>query len=370
MASVDLRTWDVVASYSPGDRVLGSDSAIWTLQANALNNNLGIGITAVQRDALTGMVYGDYVTIAAGNAWYYDGSAWISFGSPTVGTVPPKGDIDPVNDTGAWKNNTETRVWKSHGAADGTVNRLDLVLKPEVITLPDSGGSIAPYDGQWFNFLPEGGVNWFDLQTAGLRFQTEGAGTTTISTAFVSSGANELFARYNAATNAWILYHQAGNDLQAGSEMTKAVYQFTKANGQSGGTPSATNNWARTELNNEKFSSIVGASLSGEQITLPAGFYEDCELAQVFYQSNYTNIRLHDVTNDVTLIDNAFPEYSSNATNVTVKMEAKGDFTLLAPAVCEMQYFISAAESGTGLGVAVNGDGLPEVFAQVRLNRK
>jgi len=101
------RVWSVSASlhYVANDPVKGfaaHNGKIYRLQANAINNELGNGITIADRDALTGMLYGDYVLITGANSFYWDGAVWVDSGATTAPTVPPNASIDPELNSGAW----------------------------------------------------------------------------------------------------------------------------------------------------------------------------------------------------------------------------------------------------------------------------
>lgn len=110
-------------------------------------------------------------------------------------------------------------------------------------------------------------------------------------------------------------------------------------------------------LNTEVANQITGASLASNQVTLPAGVYTFEGHAPAFFVALH-RLSLRDTTNsvDLGLGENAYDQVGTVGTSAYIK----GDFTLSAQAVIELQHECSVTR-GT------NGFGLPLTFGEVEV---
>ncbi len=140
-----------------------------------------------------------------------------------------------------------------------------------------------------------------------------------------------------------------------------------KASGTDGGTFTS-GAWRTRDLNTVKTNEISGASLSSNQITLPAGTYEVIGQGQGF-RCNVHVTKLFDTTNTADLVigSNAFSdasavEYSGNDSFL------RGRFTLSAEAVLELQHRCLTTKSTIGFGFRA-GFGVVEVYSEVMIKK-
>jgi hypothetical protein len=139
-----------------------------------------------------------------------------------------------------------------------------------------------------------------------------------------------------------------------------------KASGTNGGSASVGNNTLtlNTVLTNE----ITGASLSSNQITLPAGTYYIEASGMVFFVNNF-KLFLRNVTDSTnTLIGSngwATTNVASSNSNLS---HVKGRFTIASQKTFSLLMYTSVARATNGLGVQV-GDGTTEVYHQAQIWR-
>lgn len=129
------------------------------------------------------------------------------------------------------------------------------------------------------------------------------------------------------------------------------------------------NTWSTRPLNVVRTNEITGASLSGNQVTLPAGTYY-IEATSEIFKGDTNKTRLRNVTDSVTLLVgmSTFARFTDND-GWTSKLSGK--FTLSGTKVLELQHWTNSANpNGTGWGVAtVGGDGELNTFAIVRIEK-
>jgi len=116
-----------------------------------------------------------------------------------------------------------------------------------------------------------------------------------------------------------------------------------------GGASSGSNT---RDLNTVETNEISGASLSSNQITLPAGTY--FIMASVpTYKTGNSKAVLHNVTSGaVNVVGTA--EYSDVSDNVLVRSFINKRFTISGTSVFEIRLFCGAAKSTNGLGIGYN----------------
>ena len=98
--------------------------------------------------------------------------------------------------------------------------------------------------------------------------------------------------------------------------------------------------------------SITGASLSSNQITLPAGTYR-VEGSFPAYSCNRHQSRLRNITDSTTELEGT-SGYSDNTNNGYSDSDIVGNFTIASSKVFEVQHGSSATQATNGLGNPAN----------------
>lgn len=132
-----------------------------------------------------------------------------------------------------------------------------------------------------------------------------------------------------------------------------------KATNTNGGSSSAATQ-VRV-LNTVVVNGIVGASLSSNVITLPAGVYEICAKVPNYAGSKHAaHLRVNGAG---TLVREGTPELSGAAAQTSSMI--CGRFTLGSSSNLEIAHKITSGQASDGLGVAANVSGVPEVYTDV-----
>jgi len=126
--------------------------------------------------------------------------------------------------------------------------------------------------------------------------------------------------------------------------------QDQKTSGTDGGTFTA-GAWQTRVLNTELTNTITGASLSTNQITLPAGDYY-VESSAIGYRVNRHATRLFN-TSDTATILSGFSVNSDNTSGGMNNAMLSGSFTLAAPKVLELQHQCQTTFATSGFGIDV-----------------
>lgn len=122
--------------------------------------------------------------------------------------------------------------------------------------------------------------------------------------------------------------------------------------------------WRTRTLNTEKTNEISGASLSSNQITLPAGTYYIEGHAPAAYCNGH-QAKLRNVSdNSDTIIGSS--EYINAAATNTTRSIISGRFTIAAEKVFEIQHACASSASTYGFGNAANL-GVTEVYTDVKI---
>lgn len=138
-----------------------------------------------------------------------------------------------------------------------------------------------------------------------------------------------------------------------------------KAAGTNGGT-FTTDAWQTRTLNTVKTNEISGASLSSNQITLPAGTYE-IEAWAPAAGVGYHQLKLYNTSDTAdTLIGTS--ESSPTSYSTPTKSRVCGRFTIAAQKTFELQHRCVSTKADTGFGVGTNF-GVVAVFAEVLIRR-
>lgn len=139
-----------------------------------------------------------------------------------------------------------------------------------------------------------------------------------------------------------------GSGGGGGGSASVLTVQHNVASGTGGGTPS-TGAWTARPLNSVQVNEITGASLSSNQITLPAGTYRAKGQAK-FYRASRCHMRLRNITDSSTVLVAANSFATANDADTTSFIE--GTFTIADTKVLEWQYYADSSAGGAnGLGV-------------------
>jgi hypothetical protein len=134
-----------------------------------------------------------------------------------------------------------------------------------------------------------------------------------------------------------------------------------KASGSHGGSSAATT-WNIRTLNTVLTNEIIGASLSSNQITLPAGTYF-IEAQAPVNSANGNQLRIRNVTdNSDILVGSTSVSFSTAAAPAIIS----GRFTLPAEKVIRLEHYTASASTHRGLGFAAS-TGVGEVYADCRI---
>lgn len=142
---------------------------------------------------------------------------------------------------------------------------------------------------------------------------------------------------------------------------SRLIVVDAKAQGTNGGTFSS-GAWRTRDLNTVRHNGISGASVSANQITLPAGTYLVRGSAPALQVNNH-KCRLQDITNGVTLIGGTTEITEQMKAIVSNRSHIIGSITLAGSTVMEVQHWCSAGFATTGFGPAF-GNGV-EIYAEI-----
>lgn len=135
-----------------------------------------------------------------------------------------------------------------------------------------------------------------------------------------------------------------------------------KTSGTNGGTATS-GSWFTRTLNTTVGNTITGASLSSNQVTLPAGTYI-CWACAHGAVCNGSQIRLQNITDTATALtgSTAFATNSVGSQDVSIIQGAK--FTISGAKVFELQQRVTTTRATDGQGIAT-GFGTTEVYGQL-----
>ncbi len=139
--------------------------------------------------------------------------------------------------------------------------------------------------------------------------------------------------------------------------------QDQKASGLDGGTFTS-GAWRTRDLNTVLTNEIAGASVSGNQMTLPSGDYFILASAPAYTVGSH-RAKMFNVT-DASDILIGTSEAMSTASNVQTRSFLAGRFTLASEKIVELRHRGASTSSGTGFGVASSFSD-PEIYADVSI---
>lgn len=135
-----------------------------------------------------------------------------------------------------------------------------------------------------------------------------------------------------------------------------------------GGTPGGTGTWLTRTLNTTPVNTIVGASRTGNEITLPGGTYRINASAPA-YRADGHKARLYNVTGAAVLLVGSSEGCSSDATTPTqTRSHINGVFTLSTASAVRIEHVVGTATATSGFGRAGSGSAI-EVFTEATFVR-
>jgi len=225
---------------------------------------------------------------------------------------------------------------------------------------------------------PVGSYNAPTSYTDGMEVRFEVASTNTGATTINVNGigsANLLNENLGAMSSGYLLagrrfvatYRSTSSAFVLAAQDRRAtmIVQDKRASGTDGGTFNS-GSWATRDLNTTLINNINGASLSSNQVTLPAGTYE------ITGRAGATGVNLHKIrlnpisgTMFTAIIGtNENTTSGGTSTDVTTWSSATGIVSLTATTVFELQHRCSTTQATIGRGVAVTF-GVDELYAEV-----
>jgi hypothetical protein len=135
-----------------------------------------------------------------------------------------------------------------------------------------------------------------------------------------------------------------------------------KTSGTSGGAIVAST-WTARTLNTVKKNSITGASVAGNQITLPAGTYRFRGRAPAF-DANAHQAALYNVTDGGFAMVGSTSYSGPTTTPMSSDSDLAGEIILAAPKVFELRHWIANGTNGTNIGQPAN-TGQVEVYSEI-----
>lgn len=124
--------------------------------------------------------------------------------------------------------------------------------------------------------------------------------------------------------------------------------------------------WGVCVLNTAKVNEIAGASLSGNQITLPAGTYEFEGSVPAYFSSGATKGQLYNVTDGVQ-IDAGTVESHNASYSFSMRSVLRGKFTISATKTLSVRRFIAASSAGSFTGLS--GAATTEIYAEIKFKK-
>ncbi len=166
------------------------------------------------------------------------------------------------------------------------------------------------------------------------------------------------------ADNGTVTLGSSGDTFQTASGVLSRLGVFEsqlfhvrdeKASGTPGGT-FTTGAWRTRTLNTIKTNEITGASLSSNQITLPAGTYYINAMAPGFNLGRHQTALYNITDSSFEIIGSS--EYGTASTNAVTRSFLNGRFTISAQKTFELQHRCETTDNTYGFGV-------DSIFSQV-----
>jgi hypothetical protein len=171
---------------------------------------------------------------------------------------------------------------------------------------------------------------------------------------------------YLKDTNSTEYYSGSAWVAIAGGAVTiqTATFNDTKSSGTAGGTFTS-GAWRTRDLNTTQFNGITSASLSSNQISLPAGTYYVIASAPAFYVNEH-QVRFQNITDSTT----AILGQNSGSGQILVAQPSStlsGSFTIAGTKTFELQHRCATTKADNGFGAGPNWGS--EVYGQVSITK-
>ena len=155
--------------------------------------------------------------------------------------------------------------------------------------------------------------------------------------------------------SAWVAVAGGAASIQT------ATFNDTKSSGTAGGT--FTNGaWRTRDLNTSQFNGITSASLSSNQISLPAGTYYVVATAPAFY-TNEHQLRVQNITDSTTAILGSTTGTGQQILN-QVQATLSGSFTIAGTKTFELQHRAADTKADNGFGAGISwGDNIYSIIS-------
>jgi hypothetical protein len=164
---------------------------------------------------------------------------------------------------------------------------------------------------------------------------------------------------YFTSASAAIFYPSAGSPITP----QMAIFNETQATGTQGGASVAGAFTKRTL--NTTITNNIGATITASVIALTAGTYRVFCMAP-FYNVSGVAIRLRNTTDSTTTI-NGVNNYVAGTAGCYAQFQ--GIFTITATKNFEVQYLCNTATASNGLGVAMTGSAVSEIYTQITIEK-
>lgn len=132
-----------------------------------------------------------------------------------------------------------------------------------------------------------------------------------------------------------------------------ALYRDEKAQNSAGGTLTA-GSWGTRTMNTESVdTTLAGASVATNKVTLPAGTFR-FRCSAPFYRVGNCQVRLQNTSDATTVAAGTSQNSGNSATGAVTRSEVTGRFTIAATKDFELQYQIGASVGTSDGGVPAN----------------
>lgn len=232
------------------------------------------------------------------------------------------------------------------------------ILIPTVITVPNSGLHLLDTDGS-HDLIVKPGSNLTADRTLTV---TTGDNDRTLDISGASVTVSAFAATFLDDANAAAVKATLGI-TSSDTFGTQLLHVVDEKGSTSDGGSSAATTWSTRDLNTVRTNEITSASLSSNQISLPAGTYI-IESHSPLYKSGRFRVRLWNVTDSAaTLLGTS--ACSDAGDNTGAYSHIRGKFTIAGTKSFRIEYYCAAGQATTGLGTAVGSSAGSSVYTEV-----